>query len=260
MSRNASTRSTGGFTLVELLVVVSIIALLLAMLLPALGAARVLAKDVVCMTNTRQQAMATRAYTNDFQGFLPAFRIHPDSGDWPKPNPWNDMRSQWNIYVWDVLREYIPADHDLVSGKQRQTWICPTYTPPAGLTGGYGQNTSDLDSDKYLHRFTFKGKSGSLRTFKVDTLEFPANYVLTGDAGMYTTRAWGASQILYWDVTDRATMGGFRHGLKGTDNLRDFRPRQDLEGKANYAFTDGHAETLGTSDEEIPEFYFRQRP
>jgi len=64
-------RSHSAFTLVELLVVISIIALLIAMLLPALASARQTAKAAVCLSNLRQVGVATITYTVDYQDFVP---------------------------------------------------------------------------------------------------------------------------------------------------------------------------------------------
>jgi len=63
--------SKHGFTLVELLVVVGIIALLISILLPALAKARQSATRVQCLSNTRQIAIAAFAYGNDNKGMLP---------------------------------------------------------------------------------------------------------------------------------------------------------------------------------------------
>ena len=59
----------GGFTLIELMVVVSIIALLLAILLPSLGRAREEARKVVCLSNLHQLANALEAYVITWNGY-----------------------------------------------------------------------------------------------------------------------------------------------------------------------------------------------
>jgi prepilin-type N-terminal cleavage/methylation domain-containing protein/prepilin-type processing-associated H-X9-DG protein len=71
--RARCTRSTAaaGFTLVELLVVIGIIAVLVAILLPTLGKAREQAKVVACQSNLRQVALSAMMYANTNKGFLP---------------------------------------------------------------------------------------------------------------------------------------------------------------------------------------------
>ena len=61
-----------GFTMVELLVVISIIALLISILLPALGSAREAARTATCLSNQKQMGVGIAAFQVDYDGYFPA--------------------------------------------------------------------------------------------------------------------------------------------------------------------------------------------
>ncbi len=68
-----------GFTLIELLVVVAIIAVLIALLLPALNSARALGRSALCQSQMRQLAYGTRLYADQNQDSFPTFYMNPPS-------------------------------------------------------------------------------------------------------------------------------------------------------------------------------------
>lgn len=69
---NQSGKKTAGFTLIELLVVIAIIAILAALLLPALAGAKQQSQGVKCLSNLHQLTVGVLAYDTDSRGYLPA--------------------------------------------------------------------------------------------------------------------------------------------------------------------------------------------
>ncbi len=79
------------FTLIELLVVIAIIAVLVGILLPAIGAARKTARATRCMSQLRQLGLGAAMYAGDERGFIPGFSWKGGGAD--MPTPYDDLRN-----------------------------------------------------------------------------------------------------------------------------------------------------------------------
>jgi len=104
-------RTLKGFTLVELLVVIAIIALLMGILLPALGKARAQARGVVCMSNLKQWGLMFQMYVDDY-GSYPGGPL-AEAGSYNPLGPGN-----WG----KAMKKYHKNDYKI--------FLCPTATKP----------------------------------------------------------------------------------------------------------------------------------
>jgi prepilin-type N-terminal cleavage/methylation domain-containing protein len=117
-----------GFTLIELLVVIAIIAILAAMLLPALTKAKQKAQGIQCVSNMKQLQFAFQMYADDNNGQIvrtggQAFRVSF------LPNPWTDPGNPNNMWVYgDISVPLSAANADLI-----KVGLLFPYTKSLGL-------------------------------------------------------------------------------------------------------------------------------
>ena len=113
-----------GFTLTELLVVIAIIAILAAMLLPALSRSKARAQKIADVNNIRQTGMAIAMWAHDHEGKYP-WQVKPPEGSFGLDKAWQHFSAVSNELVTPKVL-HCPAD------KQRQ--IADTFNGPNGLS------------------------------------------------------------------------------------------------------------------------------
>ena len=201
------------FTLVELLVVIAIIALLMSILMPALGRVRKQAKTVLCQSNLKQWGICFAMYTDDWDGyFMAGFVQEP----WP-PNAYRD-------YWMEALR---PCYGD--AGDIR---LCPMATKP-GTELGLGE---------------YGNGGGPFSAWGVFTAEWV--YSTPGDYGSYGWNGflanppgiWGQQIVKNWRTAN----------VKGTANILEAASEARVE-KFVYLSTVGvMGKSKGKADENFP--------
>jgi prepilin-type N-terminal cleavage/methylation domain-containing protein len=169
-----SLTNTKGFTLIEMLVVIAIIALLMAVLLPALQYARRQARAMVCRANLRQWGIVFAAYTDENEGRLPN----------------TVLRGVW------LLRGSLPSNGDPNAPDTRNAAstegiaCCPAATKPGGGPSGWSTESSGTGSAGY--RIGYTGGSAFKAWQIIDpSPPFCGSYGING----LLLRGWTADQL-----------------------------------------------------------------
>ncbi len=162
-SRRPMTRSTRpAFSLIELLVVVSLIILLIALLLPGLGKAREFSRDLVCRSQMRQVGFGFFTFSNDHQGRLPGCY----ASLWVGPEEWQGPWMGSEAWPWGTSRRGTLLNYMGGEESALAVYRCPSL-PKGVFASGVGSN-GNFDYGSYLSWVGARKYSIPLEAYWVD--------------------------------------------------------------------------------------------
>ncbi len=245
----SNNRSSGArqkaFTLIELLVVIGTIALLMAIMLPALNRARAQTRTVVCLSNLRQLGLAFACYANDYDDYAMPLFEQPDTYWWGRKL--SDGIDHTKGFIWPYLKSELKKESVYECPAQRYgsygLQSKPGWVPdgPQWITSTYGYNGYYLSPPKSpWSQITYRPWQ------KITTVIKPAEVIAFAD----TLLDWDdtgenpdVENIALLDPPYKLSLDATEWGINGHPTTC-FRHNN----RANVVFVDGHCRPMKLED------------
>src|SRR4051794_32306508 len=224
-----------GFTLIELLVVIAIIAILAAMLLPALSKAKVKAQRVGCINNQKQLTYAWLMYGDDNGGALPP---NAASSAYGQPS-WVSGKLNWDIFP-------SPANLDNYdTSKLSGSLLGPFCSRSIGIYSCPGDKLPGAKGAR-VRSYSMNGQMGGVvvgadQLPVINQFGAPNNYQLFLKQGDIRNPSPSLAWVFIDEHADSINDGFFRIAMNQTTAWSDV-PASYHGGSGALSFADGHAE------------------
>ena len=229
------------FTLIELLVVIAIIAILAAMLFPALQGARARSLSTSCASNLKNLVTAAGSYQTDYSDYFVPYQWHnapitPPTGKF--------LAGDGHWYFNDFLDPYLKQS---TNTENNSVYLCPSANGPDKQRHGEGILTMNYGWNQDVHLWLNR-TTETLPVIKSKSVRYPSKTFSVMDAGKHRMN-WQYAQLDNSKIEKYSYVPGFSNNMKRVDkfvgqkSLRDATEGRHIRKTVNSALVDGHVAT-----------------